>query len=64
MDWIVIASMVVAGWAVLSVLSGERMNRAQQIAMALAKLAADQAKERESQIPIAMSSDAVLKGKR
>ncbi len=57
MDWIVIAAMVIAGWAVLSVLSGERMKRAQQLAIALSKLAADQAKEKENEIPIAMASN-------
>ena len=58
MDWIIIAAMVIAGWSMLSVLSGERMNKAQQIAAALAKLAAERAKEKENEIPIAMASDA------
>jgi hypothetical protein len=64
MDWIIIASTVIAGWMMLSVFSGERMNKAQQLAIVLAKLAADQARERENEIPIAMTPEPAAKAKR
>ena len=31
MDWFMLTAMVIAGWAVVSVLAGERMNRLQQL---------------------------------
>ncbi len=45
MDWMIVTATVIAGWAMLSVLSGERMNRAKQIADAIkaAKAAAEHA---------------------
>jgi hypothetical protein len=36
MDWTMVAASVIGAWAMLSVLSGERMTRAGQIAAALA----------------------------
>lgn len=36
MDWMIVAAIVIAGWAMLSVLTGERSNRAKQIADAIA----------------------------
>ena len=55
MDWILIGSIVVAGWAMLSVLSGERMRKSQQAAVQLAAAVVEQAKANE--IPIARSSE-------
>jgi hypothetical protein len=44
MDWMIVAAAVIGGWAMLSVLSGERMVRARQVsdALAAAKAAAEQ----------------------
>jgi len=63
MDWVLIGTIVVAGWAMLSVLSGERLGQAQNMAIALANAAAEQAKAaREGDIPIAVSNEAALTG--
>ena len=45
MDWIIIAAVVIAGWAMLSVLSGERASKQNQLTvdLAQAKCAADRA---------------------
>ncbi len=51
MDWIVIGAIVVCGWAMLSVLSGQRFGQAQQIALALAERA-KAAKEAEEPIEV------------
>ncbi len=37
MDWLIFGAIAVACWAMLSVLSGERLNRSQQIAAAIAE---------------------------
>ena len=39
MDWMIAAAAVIGGWMMLSVLSGERMTRAKQIADAMAAAA-------------------------
>jgi hypothetical protein len=57
MDYLILAGVVVAGWAMLAVLSGERMNRAQRMAV----VAAEQARV-ASAVPIATSNDAALAG--
>ncbi len=36
MDWMIIAAAAISGWVMLSVLSGERISRQQQIASAIA----------------------------
>ncbi len=36
MDWFMLTAMVIAGWAVVSVLAGERLTRQQQLAAAAA----------------------------
>jgi hypothetical protein len=59
MDWILIGAIVIAGWAMLSVLSGERMGKAQRIAIALAQQAAEQAKAKEGEIPIARVNEGI-----
>jgi hypothetical protein len=45
MDWMIIAAAVIGGWMMLSVLSGERMIRAKQVADAIAKAKAAAAAE-------------------
>jgi len=61
MDWIVIGAIVLAGWAMLSVLSGQRMSQAQRLAIALAHAAAEQARlARENEIPVAAASEGPL----
>ncbi len=64
MDWILIGAIVVAAWVMLSVLSSDRLGKAQQIAVALAKAAAtaEQAKPREGEIPIARSAGGPVAG--
>ena len=44
MDWIIVAAAVTAGWMVLSVLTGERITRQNQLinAIAAAKTVADE----------------------
>ena len=55
MDWILIAAIVLAGWVILSVLTGERLGQAQRAAILLASAAAQQAAAADKQIPIARS---------
>jgi len=57
MDWILIGSIVIAGWVMLSVFSGERLRKAQQAALQLAAKAAEQAAVKDSEIPIARASE-------
>ena len=58
MDWILIGAIVIAGWSMLSVLSGERLGQAQRAAILLASAAAEQAANAPKEIPIARSSNA------
>jgi hypothetical protein len=60
MDWIIIGATLIAGWAMLSVFSGERLSRSQLIETAKAK-SAEQARQ-ASEIPIAVSNEAALVG--
>jgi hypothetical protein len=62
MDWILIGAIVVAGWAMLSVLSGERLGQAQRAAILLAHAAAEQVAAKDNEIPIARSNEAALVG--
>ena len=59
MDWLMIGGIAVAGWSMLSVLSGERMRRSQQIIALRASAAAPKAGD---EIPIAVSNEAALVG--
>jgi len=57
MDWIVIGAIVILGWVMLSVLSGERMRQAQHVAIALANAAVEQTRPAKAgDIPIATAS--------
>jgi hypothetical protein len=62
MDWILIGAIAVAGWAMLSVLTSERLGQAQRVAIMLANAAADKAAAADKEIPIARSNDAALAG--
>jgi hypothetical protein len=61
MDWMIIGAAFIAGWAMLSVFSSERMSRSQQIQLALAKAATEQARQ-STEVPIALSNEAALVG--
>jgi hypothetical protein len=58
MDWILIGTILIGSWAMLAVVSAERMDRAKRLAVAMANTAVQEAaaaKERE--IPIAKATD-------
>jgi hypothetical protein len=60
MDWVLIGAIFIAGWAMLTVLSCERLGKAQQIAVILA--ATEGAKAKENEIPIARASEGPIAG--
>ncbi len=51
MDWFIISGVVVAGWAILAVLSAERHGRYQQLASAMAERA-----KAASEVPVASAA--------
>jgi ABC-type molybdate transport system permease subunit len=60
MDWITIIAVAVGAWAVLQVLAGERQNRTQQIAIAMAD-AAEQVKAAQKKRSVQAAVAAVAK---
>lgn len=57
MDYLILAGVVVAAWAILLALSGERMSRAQRMAVTTAEEV-----RAASVVPVATSNDAALAG--
>jgi hypothetical protein len=62
MDWMIIGAAVIAGWAMLSVLSGERLTRSQLLEIAQAQVKAAEQARLAAEIPIALSNEAALVG--